>query len=187
MLRFHDRVVCKRRGVASLSHPITIRRRYRGFTSLWPQRDSKVSTSLLRTRQNGLGVRRVFRIPSSTATRLVLALRDSDRRCGQKEDEDIDRDRQNYRIHLTDKRRRSKKARCARALLPRSSLSIVAEWFGENDVRTIVVEISINDAIREISLAGAIELVRCGVSKQVLPRIPTPLAVWKISPCRRGK
>lgn len=63
MLCFHDRVVCKRRGVASLSHPITIRRRYRGFTSLWPRRDSKVSTPLLRTRQNGLRVRRVFRIP----------------------------------------------------------------------------------------------------------------------------
>lgn len=107
----------------------------------------------------------------------------------KKKDEDIDRDRQNYDIRLTDKRRRLETARCARAraLLPRSSLSIVAEWFGENDVRTIVVEISINDAIREISLAGAIELVRCGVSKQVLPRIPTPLAVWKISPCRRGK
>lgn len=63
---------------------------------------------------------------------------------------------------------------------------IVAERFGENG-RTIVVEISTNDAIREISLAGAVELVRRGVSKQVLPRIPTPLAVWKISPCRRGK
>lgn len=126
MLRFHDRVVCKRRGVASLSHPITIRRRYRGFTSLWPQRDSKVSTSLLRTRQNGLGVRRVFRIPSSTATRLVLALRDSDRCCREKDK--VDRDRQNYDIHLPIEDR----------------VSIVAERFGENG-RTIVVEISTND------------------------------------------
>lgn len=74
MLRFHDRPVCKRRGVASLSHPITIRRCYRGFTSLWPRRDSKVSTPLLRARQNGLCVRRVFRIPTSTTTRLLLAL-----------------------------------------------------------------------------------------------------------------
>lgn len=55
------------RGVASLSHPITIRRRYRGFTSLWPRRDSKVSTPLLRTRQNGLCSRPVFRISSLTA------------------------------------------------------------------------------------------------------------------------
>lgn len=55
------------RGVASLSHPITIRRRYRGFTSLWPRRDNKVSTPLLRTRQNGLCSGPVFRISSLTA------------------------------------------------------------------------------------------------------------------------
>lgn len=50
------------RGVVSLSYTITIRRRYRGFTSLWLRRDSKVSTALLRARQNGLHVHRVFQI-----------------------------------------------------------------------------------------------------------------------------
>lgn len=53
-------------------YPITIWRRYRGFTSLWPWRDSKVSTPLLRTRQNGVHVHRVFRIVALTTAHFIV-------------------------------------------------------------------------------------------------------------------
>lgn len=60
-------------------YPITIWRRYRGFTSLWLWRDSKVSMPLLRTRQNRVHVHRVFQIVALTTVYSIVFIARIDR------------------------------------------------------------------------------------------------------------